>query len=510
MNMKKIILLLSIFSFLALNQSFAQNQHRCSTSDEAHEQLRERLVKNRKLYPNIGQLRNTTTWVPIKFHVFRDNGGTGGTKTADILSMLCALNEDYEDQDVQFYIHEGFNYIESSSVNGNPNFWNPIAQNIIMSNKVLNVVNVYITKDIPSSPQFPDFSSAGYYQPGFDFVVIKRDQANAANAETLTHELGHFFTLMHPFYGWLQEETYDINIHGNPAPATSTGGVPTELMDGSNCTVAGDMICDTPPSYNFGQNWAGCIYSGGVMDPNGVLVNPDETNYMDYFIGCATNFTTDQKTAILADIMDREIYTSGLDNTPINETANLIYPIGGESTPAWNWVGLDWEPVAGATGYIVEVDRKNSLFGNKPSIKFVYGGTYVEFEGIFDSNTEYDWRVIPINDGYYCAAPSSIGKFRTGESTSVNEIDEILNYSISPNPLSSNQQLNINIETTESINASISVFDMTGKRVRNVAQNFVTGITNFELSIQGLSQGMYILSIESETGVLNERIVVTQ
>jgi len=455
-------------------------------------------------------LRTTTTWVPLKIHVFQNNDGASGTKTEDILEMICAVNDAYADQDIQFYIHEGFNFIKSTSVNANPNFWNPTAQPIIMSNKVVNAVNVYITKEIPSDPG-STFQSAGYYQPGFDFVVIKRDQANAANYVTLSHELGHFFTLPHPFLGWPQDDGWNEMTHGNPAPATSPQGIPTELMNGSNCSTAGDGFCDTPPSYNFGGGWAGCNYSGGAMDPNGVLVDPAENNIMDYFGDvCASVFTDEQKAAIMADVIDRDCSTTGLDNTPITELPNLIYPIDGETTPAWNVVGFDWDPVPGATGYIVEVDKQNTLFGWLPSVKFVYGGTYVEFEGIFEADKVYDWRVYPINAGYTCAAPSTIGKFRTGESTSTNNIDEVLNYSIAPNPVSSKENLMINIETSQSFDATISVFDLAGQRIINLTQNFTSGVTNFELSVKGLNEGMYILSIESESGVLNEKIMVTK
>ncbi|MEZ4948184.1 MAG: hypothetical protein R2784_02135 [Saprospiraceae bacterium] len=49
----------------------------------------------------------------------------------------------------------------------------------------------------------------------------------------------------------------------------SPNGSPTELQDGSNCTTAGDKICDTPPDYNFGLINGNSCY-GGAKDPNGV------------------------------------------------------------------------------------------------------------------------------------------------------------------------------------------------------------------------------------------------
>ena len=62
---------------------------------------------------------------------------------------------------------------------------------------------------------------------------------------------------------------------GNPAPASSPGGIPTEKMDGSNCETAGDYLCDTPPDYN-GFGWDDCDYDGGAQDPMGVEIDPEE------------------------------------------------------------------------------------------------------------------------------------------------------------------------------------------------------------------------------------------
>ena len=39
---------------------------------------------------------------------------------------------------------------------------------------------------------------------------------------------------------------------------------------------SGDFLCDTPADYNLGFGWNNCNYTGGAMDPNGILLNPDE------------------------------------------------------------------------------------------------------------------------------------------------------------------------------------------------------------------------------------------
>ena len=85
------------------------------------------------------------------------------------------------------------------------------------------------------------------------------------NETVWLHEIGHFFGLHHTH---------------------AEAGEGKELVNGSNCSVAGDLICDTPATpntWNLGDN---CIYSGTERDPNGQLYQPDVKNVMAYAQGC--------------------------------------------------------------------------------------------------------------------------------------------------------------------------------------------------------------------------------
>jgi len=276
---------------------------------------------------------------------------------------------------------------------------------------------------------------------------------------------------------------------------------------------SGDLICDTPPSYNF--SWSGCDYDGTIMDPNEVPVDPDETNYMDYYIGCSDNFTDDQKTAIDIDLQARpNLHTSeDFDVTPL-VAVEMLSPIDSEELDGFASVSFDWTEVPGATSYVIEVDRLVS-FVFQPSV-FTTTDNSIEIQGIFSANKNYFWRVKAIKDGYYCsptADDSSTGKFRTGDGTGMvatNEITEVSRYSIAPNPLSTNETLNIKLNTTQSFDAQISLYSLSGKKVIADTKTFQLGNENYELSVAGLAEGMYILSIETETGMLNEKVIVTK
>lgn len=508
--MKKILL---SFLTIATLFSFEANAQRgfCGMTVEQQLIIKDRMMQNRANAANSVQVRTGVMWVPLKFHILEDNAGGNRVDVMKVFDMVCAVNEDYLDLDIQFFIKDGFNFIQNTSVNNNPNIGgpnnNPFAQNIMVGAKELNAINIYIVKDIPGG--IGDL--LGFYSPTFDWLVLQRNQVSTTNAETLTHELGHFFTLPHPFLGW-DSEPWDEAIHGNPAPAISPGGVATEKMDGSNCTFAADGFCDTKPNYLFGFGWPNCNYNGPAQDPDGTPVasGVQEENFMAYFTGCPNSFTPEQQAAIEADLNNRTDLHTTLDPdvTAFTDSPTQNFPIDGEETPLYNVVGFDWEPVGGATSYVVEVDRQPT-FSFMPTAKFVSGGTYVEFEDVFDPNKTYYWRVKAIKEGNVCGEILSTS-FKTGTVTGTKEIRQVMNHSISPNPISEGEVLNINIETNEAFDAVINVYNMSGKQLKEINTTFGFGTTNHQLSVSDFAEGMYIISIQTENGVLTERVVVTR
>jgi hypothetical protein len=85
---------------------------------------------------------------------------------------------------------------------------------------------------------------------------------------TLTHELGHFFNLLHTFQNC-----------------------------GSNCNTQGDKVCDTPP---LGTPTYGCPSDGFVAGCDG-STSALTMNYMDYTNdACMYMFTTGQANRMLA------------------------------------------------------------------------------------------------------------------------------------------------------------------------------------------------------------------
>ena len=115
--------------------------------------------------------------------------------------------------------------------------------------------------------------------------------------------------------------------------------------------------------------------------------------------------------------------------------------------------------------------------------------------------------------GNPCGPATGVESFRTGTETgtvSVNEIVEVNEWRVSPNPLKSNQILNVEINAESNFDADINIFTTSGKLIQSHNHTFGTGTSHYEINVDGLSMGMYLLFIKSESGVLTEKIVVTK
>jgi hypothetical protein len=355
----------------------------------------------------------------------------------------------------------------------------------------------------------------GYYRAFFDWIVLDKSFVNK-NSIGMSHELGHFFSLAHPFLGW-DSDPYDPSKHGDPAPARSPGGQLTELMDGSNCATAADRVCDTPPDYNFGFGSNSCEYAGGAKDPNGVLVNPDEANFVGYFLNCDRKdyHFTDQQIALMQADYERESSRNylRLNATPptteaVSGQSQLLIPENGSTVSNQSAIQLEWTAPAGATHYLLEIGLVPT-FSVKPQ-RFIVEGNFFSLDGnLVDLGRKYFWRVLPFNAYSTCMPPSGSNSFTIGQTTAVEDIAEIESFDILPNPAPRNQQFQLMAEVKENFEAQAALFNTTGQMVKSLGQyNFIQGTNTFDITTDNLSPGIYMLSLQSEKGRSIKRIVI--
>ncbi|MGZ3861637.1 MAG: M43 family zinc metalloprotease [Bacteroidia bacterium] len=132
--------------------------------------------------------------------------------------------------------------------------------------EVHNVINVYIVGEVVN----PGVS--GFAGTGGDYAVLSH--SCVTDFKCWSHEFGHFFSLMHTF---------------DTAPGA-------ELVNGSNCSTAGDLICDTPADIDPAPiNSGSCSWYGSNQDANGDYYTPIIGNIMSYHpAACKTGFTVGQ------------------------------------------------------------------------------------------------------------------------------------------------------------------------------------------------------------------------
>jgi hypothetical protein len=527
--MKKVLILLLVGLFLAPLSMSAQDthpQHSCGTSIETQEILKRNMIELRNRYPNVATSR-AITYVPVWFHLVATSEGTGRTTQANVAEMLCEWNKIYTNTglEIQFYI-KGFSEINLTALYNGPQSF--AGTNRMISTKKPDAMNVYMTNNAGDGTgtgtvlaYYSNRSSSLDAEYANDWIVCTNGQANAANATTIAHEAGHFFSLPHTFYGW--EATDAPTVAAPCAPATINYSGRIVVVEkvprtgaNKNCDVAADGFCDTPADYNLGFGWqgGGCAWSGVAKDPDCVPLDPDETNLMGYFLNCIKNFSGEQKTAMLNNLLQhpKRAYLRGAPTPPLTPaTPTLTLPATGTTTTYINNIQLDWDDVPNAYGYIVDVGRFATLATGVKTF-FVTSSNLnindLNVPSFLLTSTKYYWRVKAIVPYNNCNNASVVSNFTTGTLNAVNEIAGVTKFTVSPNPLSKSQSLTLEMNSETAFDAKIKLINMTGQLMQSEKRAFATGYSTQAISVSDLPNGTYILSVESDKGVLNKRIVI--
>lgn len=504
------ILLLFLLSSPAFHLS-AQEHFSCGTTGELARELVPLLLENKKEAAQNPVAFRSTQYVPVKFHLVGKTDGSSRVAEHKLLDQICLLNEIFLDLNIQFFIKDGFNYINNTVV-----FNDPLAtQNTIMTfERDRNAVNIFIVGNSDTGDGLGVV--LGFYNPSFDHIVVDKSVIVdvGGTAKALAHEVGHFFTLLHTHNGW-DSEPWDESI-GNPAPGIAPDGVTTtEKMNGTNCDRAGDFLCDTPPDYN-GFGWPTCNYDAGAKDPDGVLIDPNENNIMSYFLSnsCSPRdfyFSDEQVEMILTSLASnrRAYLRNSYSPEPLTERVELISPVDGQNAPGGTGlVRLEWKPVENATNYLVEIGRVPN-FSIAP-IRLYVENNFVDVADL-DIGRRFYWRVRPANASFTCEdlASETTSFTVSNATTAVNDIAFLNDWSIYPNPVQENSELELFLDTENSFEAELSLFSVTGQQARSFGRTrFNTGENRMSISTADLTPGIYLLSIVSNEGRLNQRVVI--
>jgi hypothetical protein len=488
---------------LTILSTFLSGQNQSCGTSSSDMVIASEIFRKAGLSSRPASLRGSNN-IPIKFHLVNNSAGLGRVSTNDILNQFAKLNSEFKDYNLSFYLKDNykFNIINDTRIFDNAR------QNeaLIASYKDPNAINVFVVNKIPSSTD--NQTLLGYYSTTSDFVVIIKNQVELYT-NTLAHEIGHFFNLRHTFHGW-EAEPYDEKIHGQQVlfDLAPESNIKVELANKSNCTTAADQVCDTPPDFNFGALITNCNFNKIVTDRNGDTIKPMINNQMSYFNRCSKYEFSPGQIARMKTNMSNVLRTNLMRNyTPNTNTvpvaSNLISPANNVKINTYNFVSFEWE-LQNADYYLVELKSSTEIFSyyveknNKLTVKNL------------SPNTLYTWSVRAFNDGFAnINTQNPIRIVRTGALLlNNNEIQDIEQINIYPNPVYQNQKLSIDLKTTKDLALNIKLLNTMGEEVFSNNEKIYSGRNKLTLDISNFARGVYIIQMESEGKRSLEKLII--
>jgi hypothetical protein len=501
----------------------AQLPNKCGVTAEVDALIKQRMLDNRAKFSKQQifdiSTNRSITYIPVSFHSVSNTAGEGAASEKEIFAFLCGLNGIYADQSVQFFIYNQINFRTSDAIDDDAST-NASAQ-AMNGWSVTGTLNITIgrSQNNPSSSWYSGFG---------DYIFLLK-QMMSPQAKTEAHEIGHFFTMPHTFYGWEGLDA-EADYGGQNVPSSIGSGwgafspeaVP-RTGGQANCTTAGDGFCGTEADYYSSRT--NCPYMVTVKDPFGNSLDPDESNIMSYALdACVTTFSADQKTAISLDIAQR----SWLTNTP-NGTTDLasvaspsaLSPVdNGQLGPVTNpTVRLEWTQLSGAAWHYVEV--YGTIIPNLwvPNVTdVIYRGYLYNGNNYFDLPTSnlqagkyYVWRVTPLSNYSTCANPSSFYKFEASSmATSIEEVplNKWMSLDLLSNPVNSND-MTVKIYTAVDIVGSVMLYSMDGRKIIELDKlNLQQGNQLIQVPVGQLSNGIYMVALSTKRGTLQTKLVI--
>lgn len=210
--------------------------------------------------------------LPLKVFVITNEVGGGGITPAQVEAGIQNLNELFSSASVSFAQCDEPEYVPDST------FYNLRVgeeDELFETYEQAGVINVYIIGGSLASQQGTPLCGFAFFPWNSQRYHLIVQDACYINASSFAHEMGHTLGLYH---------THET-VFGH------------ELVDGSNCEDAGDLLCDTPadPLLGGGNVNLLCQYTGDETDANGATYSPDQANIMSYSrSSCRDNLSPEQ------------------------------------------------------------------------------------------------------------------------------------------------------------------------------------------------------------------------
>jgi hypothetical protein len=225
--------------------------------------------------------------VPIKFWVYRSNNKTGGASMTDIKNFMTDLNHynSINQTGIQFYIRE-IAYVNKTSRQVVGYTMEAPLQTIFRHTKP--ALNVYLVENFKKKQESKRMVK-GTFNIVTKSVIIQCQNSNTS----LSHEIGHFFGLLHPHRHYNMGKSKQ-----EPVSRERSNGKGTPI-----CQLNGDLLSDTKaePKLTFLVD-NNCNFIGTALkDEWGDNYQSEVNNIMSYptHHKCRNQFTLSQKAIML-------------------------------------------------------------------------------------------------------------------------------------------------------------------------------------------------------------------
>lgn len=246
-------------------------------------------------------------------HVIRNSSGVGFDKKIVSDAIIQNLNNYYAETNLSFSLL-GSEYIDSD-------YYDAVSDKdvakVFSVNSHSNAIDIYIYS---SGRNIKEISGQADNIPSTACMI----NSTYYLEPTLPHEVGHCLGLYHTHQG------------------TNNGKNP-ELVNGSNSSIAGDYIVDTPADPCIWDTW-NCRYIGTGTDANGDYYNPNPLNIMSYSGLCREEFTQKQVERIYETIKNNTFLKAVCSSESktisgplyINDKASYSINVPNDYSVSWN------------------------------------------------------------------------------------------------------------------------------------------------------------------------------
>jgi hypothetical protein len=466
-------------------------QEFCGTSHHSQNQiLKERLA--------LGQMPKAENggiiYVPIQIHMLLTDQGNGLYNMFSLEESMCTLNNDFAETGFQFYMENEINYIRSTKWDNHENFDDGIE--MMKTNNKPGVVNCYIVTN-PAG-------NCGYFAWDGDAVALSKS-CLGKTTHTWAHELGHYFSLPHTFFGW---EGTAYNYSKPTIEFQARVWRPIENVKRDDCTNQADGFCETYPDY-ISNRW-NCTEdrksNSPMKDVNGDEFYADGSLFMSYSNDrCMTRFSADQSEGMRNFLNTRrnDLKRTGIIPVSlgtIDRTA--MFPPDSSSVPGTS-IQFNWPAADGAEGYLFQLSRNASF--TLPVRFSVLNTNEITVDNLLPGRTYY-WRVKAVNRFEFCNPTTGTLSFSTEVLSSVDhEISEEGPIQILPNPVAGKGTEMVIIQKDISTHI-LMVTDQMGK----VIEHDITILDQdkVQMRLHQSLPGIYLLRSQKENALTTAKIVV--